>query len=198
MLSLTVAAIVAGAAALVMLSTWGTCGRRAWPAHARARWTRRWAKRRCRPPCLCCCLCAPGCAGGTMAAGLAGLVKGPTADTMPALAACGRGRAVPGLSDPAGLVRARTACCLMAGPAALLLCFNTLGKRLDAVTRARQLPACQRRGGPRRGLPPARTRACCAPSPAGWTSRHPSVLVSRPTRLLRGFVAGQRRAPHFR
>ena len=69
----------------------------------------------------------------TMFCGLRGLVQEPTADTMPALAAVGALIQLlvfliqPGWYLPSSF-------CLLAGPAALLLCGNAVGKQIDACT----------------------------------------------------------------
>ena len=80
-------------------------------------------------------LLALGCAVSwkTMLSGLVGLLREPTADSMPTLAALGAAvqlavfLSAPDLYTPSEMV-------LMAGPAMLLLCFNSVGKGLDART----------------------------------------------------------------
>ena len=122
-----------------------------------------------------------------MANGLKGLFKGPTADTLPALATVGAAvQLVTFLIQPDWYTPDKI--CLMAGPAALLLCFNTIGKRMDAVTTRenfRLVSAGVDHAVAYRlkdaGILRAVTRGLAQP--------HPSVLVSRPTQLLKDFLS---------
>ncbi len=123
----------------------------------------------------------------TMALGLLGVVKSPTADTLPALAALGAlvqlGALLikPDWYDPQAM-------CLMAGPAALLLCFNALGKRLDAVTARENFTLVSARVDHAvayrlkdAGILRAVTK--------GLDQPQPSVLVNRPTQLMKDFLS---------
>lgn len=120
--------------------------------------------------------------------GLFNLKKGATADTMPALAAvaalaqCVAFLAKPGWYDPARL-------CLMAGPAALLLCGNALGKVLDART-VRDNFALVSAGVDHAVAYRLRDAGVLHTVTSGLAEPRPNVLVSRPTRLLKGFLAG--------
>ena len=123
----------------------------------------------------------------TMLDGIKGLVKGPTADTLPALAALGAViqlavfLAKPEWYSPQKL-------CLLAGPAALVLCFNALGKRLDALTTRENFQLVSAKVDHAvayrlkdAGILRAVTR--------GLDQPRPSVLVSRPTQLMKDFLA---------
>ena len=123
----------------------------------------------------------------TMLDGLKGLVKGPTADTLPALAALGSAVQLlvfliqPDWYNPEKL-------CLLAGPAALVLCFNALGKRLDALTTRENFQLVSAKVDHAvayrlkdTGILRAVTR--------GLDQPRPSVLVSRPTLLMKDFLA---------
>lgn len=123
----------------------------------------------------------------TMLDGLKGLVKGPTADTLPALAALGSVVQLavfliqPDWYNPEKL-------CLLAGPAALVLCFNALGKRLDAITTRENFQLVSAKVDHAvayrlkdTGILRAVTR--------GLDQPRPSVLVSRPTQLMKDFLS---------
>ncbi len=130
----------------------------------------------------CCGLC-----WRTMASGLLGLARTPSADSMPALAAAGALVQLlvfliqPDLYDP-------TRFCLMAGPAALLLCFNTVGRWLDAGTTADNFQLVSA------GVDHAvayrlKDASALHTITRGLGEPHPCVLVSRPTQLFKGFLA---------
>ena len=123
----------------------------------------------------------------TMLDGLKGLVKGPTADTLPALAALGSVVQLaafliqPDWYNPEKL-------CLLAGPAALVLCFNALGKRLDAITTRENFQLVSAKVDHAvayrlkdTGILRAVTR--------GLDQPRPNVLVSRPTQLMKDFLS---------
>ena len=190
-LSLTVAAIVAGAAALVMLYLGTAAAGLGLPMPGLL--DPAVGKTPLPAAMLVLLLVCAGLCWRTMAAGLAGLVKGPTADTMPALAAAAAAvQCLVFLIQPDWYAPDRM--CLMAGPAALLLCFNTLGKRLDAVT-ARDNFQLVSAGVDHAVAYRLQDAGVLRAVTRGLDQPHPSVLVSRPTRLLRGFVqaSGARR-----
>lgn len=123
----------------------------------------------------------------TMLDGLLGVVKSPTADTLPALAALGSVVQLaafliqPEWYDPEKL-------CLLAGPAALVLCFNALGKRLDAITTRENFQLVSAKVDHAvayrlkdAGILRAVTR--------GLDQPRPNVLVSRPTQLMKDFLS---------
>ena len=138
---------------------------------------------------VCLILLAASCGAcwRTMASGLRGLFRMPTADTLPALAG------VAGIVQlllfllknswyrPADL-------CLFAGPAALLLCFNSIGKALDARTVRNNFDLVSA------GVDHAvayrlRDARVVHAITQGLSEPNPSVLVSRPTVLLKSFMA---------
>ena len=123
----------------------------------------------------------------TLLDGLLGVVKSPTADTLPALAALGSVVQLaafliqPEWYDPEEL-------CLLAGPAALVLCFNALGKRLDAITTRENFQLVSAKVDHAvayrlkdAGILRAVTR--------GLDQPRPNVLVSRPTQLMKDFLS---------
>lgn len=123
----------------------------------------------------------------TLGMGLAGLLRAPTADTLPALAAVGAVAQLvallikPEWYDPGSM-------CLMAGPAALLLCFNALGKRLDAITTRENFLLVSAKVDHAvayrlkdAGILRAVTK--------GLEQPRPSVLVNRPTQLMKDFLS---------
>lgn len=131
---------------------------------------------------VCCGLC-----WRTLAGGLMGLVRSPSADSMPALAAVGAlvqlvaFLAQPDLYDPARF-------CLLGGPAALLLCFNTVGRWLDAGTTADNFRLVSA------GVDHAvayrlKDASALHAITRGLGEPRPCVLVSRPTQLFKGFLA---------
>ena len=123
----------------------------------------------------------------TMANGLKGLFKGPTADTLPALAAVGAAvQLVTFLIQPDWYAPDKL--CLMAGPAALLLCFNTIGKRMDAVT-TRENFRLVSAGVDHAVAYRLKDAGILRTVTRGLAQPHPSVLVSRPTQLLKDFLS---------
>ena len=184
-LALTAAAIVAGAAALVMLYLGTAAAGAGLPMPAPL--DPAVGKTPLPAALLVLLAVTAGLCWRTMANGLKGLFKGPTADTLPALAAVGAAvQLVTFLIQPDWYTPDKL--CLMAGPAALLLCFNTIGKRMDAVTTRenfRLVSAGVDHAVAYRlkdaGILRAVTRGLAQP--------HPSVLVSRPTQLLKDFLS---------
>ena len=83
---------------------------------------------------------------------------------------------------------------VLAALAALLLCFNTIGKRMDAVT-TRENFRLVSAGVDHAVAYRLQDAGVLRAVTRGLDQPHPSVLVSRPTRLLRGFVqaSGARR-----
>ena len=184
-LALTAAAIVAGAAALVMLYLGTAAAGAGLPMPAPL--DPAVGKTPLPAALLVLLAVTAGLCWRTMANGLKGLFKGPTADTLPALATVGAAvQLVTFLIQPDWYTPDKI--CLMAGPAALLLCFNTIGKRMDAVTTRenfRLVSAGVDHAVAYRlkdaGILRAVTRGLAQP--------HPSVLVSRPTQLLKDFLS---------
>ena len=184
-LALTAAAIVAGAAALVMLYLGTAAAGAGLPMPAPL--DPAVGKTPLPAALLVLLAVTAGLCWRTMANGLKGLFKGPTADTLPALATVGAAvQLVTFLIQPDWYTPDKL--CLMAGPAALLLCFNTIGKRMDAVTTRenfRLVSAGVDHAVAYRlkdaGILRAVTRGLAQP--------HPSVLVSRPTQLLKDFLS---------
>lgn len=127
----------------------------------------------------------------TMLGGLAGLInmrRGNTADTMPAMAAvasilqCIMFLAKPEWYNSATL-------CLMTGPAALLLCGNAAGKAIDAHT-IRDNFTLVSAGMDHAVAYRLKDAGVLRTVTAGLAEPRPNVLVSRPTRLMKGFLAG--------
>ena len=124
----------------------------------------------------------------TLAFGLAGLVRSPTPDTMPSLAAVGAlVQLIAFLAQPAWYDAGRFT--LMAGPAALLLCLNAVGKQVDARTVRANFDLVSA------GVDHAvayrlRDAAVLRTVTRGLGETKPSLLVSRPTVLLKNFLAG--------
>lgn len=127
----------------------------------------------------------------TMLGGLAGLIsmrRGSTADTMPAMAAvaailqCVMFLLKPEWYNPATL-------CLMTGPAALLLCGNAAGKAIDAHT-IRDNFTLVSAGMDHAVAYRLKDAGVLRTVTAGLAEPRPNVLVSRPTRLMKGFLAG--------
>lgn len=122
----------------------------------------------------------------TLLGGLVGLVRDPTPDSMPALAALGAVLqlavllAMPDKYDPAAL-------CLVAGPAALLLCFNGIGKGLDAASTRDgfKLVSARVDHAVAYRLKDAGTLRAVT---RGLAEPRPCVLVSRPTQLFKSFL----------
>lgn len=122
----------------------------------------------------------------TLFSGFKGLAAAPTADSMPALAALGAViqlavfLAAPIRYDPASL-------CLLAGPAALLLCFNSIGKALDACSTRDSFSLVSARvdHAVAYRLKDAGTLRAVT---RGLAEPRPCVLVSRPTQLFKSFL----------
>ena len=133
-------------------------------------------------------LLALGCAVSwkTMLSGLVGLLREPTADSMPTLAALGAAvqlavfLSAPDLYTPSEMV-------LMAGPAMLLLCFNSVGKGLDArtVRDGFKLVSAQVDHAVAYKL---RDAAVLRAVSSGLAEPRPSVLVSRPTQIFKDYL----------
>lgn len=131
-----------------------------------------------------------GCALGwrTLWEGLRGMVTSPSPDSMPTLAALGAVvQLVAYLVRPEWYNSAKFS--LLAGPALLLLCCNTVGKWLDAGTVAANFELVSA------GVDHAvayrlRDNAAVRNITVGLAEPRPCVLVSRPTQLLRGFLSG--------
>ncbi|HJD20945.1 MAG TPA: hypothetical protein H9915_03905 [Candidatus Gemmiger faecigallinarum] len=124
----------------------------------------------------------------TMAFGLLGLARAPTADTMPAMAAVGAVlQLVVFLIQPAWYRSGEL--CLLAGPAALVLCLNAAGKQMDARTVRANFDLVSA------GVDHAvayrlRDATVVRTVTRGLGEPKPSLLVSRPTVLLKNFLAG--------
>ena len=124
----------------------------------------------------------------TMFFGLKGLVREPTADTMPALAAAGALiQLLVFLIQPGWYVP--SSFCLLAGPAALLLCGNAVGKQIDACTTRANFDLVSA------GVDHAvayrlRDATVLRTVTRGLGEPKPNLLVSRPTLLLKHFLAG--------
>lgn len=129
------------------------------------------------------------CAGlcwRTLKEGVLGLFKEPTPDSMPVLALLGAAAQLicflvkPAAYDPVSHS-------LMAGPAALLLCFNTMGKALDArslldgfgLVSAKVSHSVAYR---------LKDAAVLRAVTRGLAEPRPSVLVSRPTPMYKNFL----------
>lgn len=131
-------------------------------------------------------LASAGLCWRTMLAGLRGLVKGATADSLPALAAVGAAvQLIMMLINPSWY-RADELC-LLAGPAALLLCFNAVGKRLDAVT-TRENFRLVSAGNDHAVAYRLKDAGILRAVTKGLTESHPNVLVNRPTQLIKDFL----------
>ncbi|MDD4851323.1 MAG: hypothetical protein PHO10_11605, partial [Gemmiger sp.] len=132
---------------------------------------------------VCLVLLAVACAGcwRTLLNGLRGIWRGPTPDTLPTLAALGAA-----VQLVAFLIKGSwylpTQHCLFAGPAALLLCFNALGKLLDART-VRDNFALVDAGVDHAVAYRLRESRVVHAATRGLSEPKPNVLVSRPTVL---------------
>ena len=124
----------------------------------------------------------------TLADGLRGLVTRPSPDSMPVLAALGAAaQLIAFLVKNEWYDAGRF--CLLAGPAALLFSFNLVGKWLDARTVAAnfQLVSAGVEHAVAYRLKDAGVLRAVT---RGLGEPRPCVLVSRPTQLLKGFLAG--------
>ena len=124
----------------------------------------------------------------TMLFGLAGLARTPTADSMAALAGVGGVVQLAAFLVQPGWYRAG-ALCLLAGPAALVLCGNAVGKLMDARTTRANFELVSA------GVDHAvayrlRDAGVVRTVTRGLGEPKPSLLVSRPTVLLKHFLAG--------
>lgn len=79
--------------------------------------------------------------------------------------------------------------CLMTGPAALLLCGNAAGKAIDAHT-IRDNFTLVSAGMDHAVAYRLKDAGVLRTVTAGLAEPRPNVLVSRPTRLMKGFLAG--------
>ena len=121
----------------------------------------------------------------TMLTGLRGLAKKPTPDSLTALAVVGAllQCLIVLLTDSY-----TNEVTLMAGPAALVLCANTLGKRINAATVRDNFQLVSKNVDHAVAYRLKDAGALRAAS-QGLAQPHPSVLVSRPTQIFRGFLA---------
>lgn len=179
LLQLTTACIVSGAAALVLLvlafiaaalpaMPGVLAGETVYPAVA-----------------LVLLAVAAGINWKTMLNGLQGLAKKPTPDSLTALAVVGA------LLQCLVVLITRTythEITLLAGPAALVLCANTVGKRISAATVRDNFQLVSKNVDHAVAYRLKDAGALRAAS-QGLAQPHPSVLVSRPTQIFRGFLA---------
>ena len=134
-------------------------------------------------------LLAAACAAGwqTLRDGVLGLWKRPTADTLTVLPLAGAL-----VQLVVALANAKTydprRCMLMAGPAVLVLCMNSLGHRLDAISArdAFRLVSAKVDHAVAYRL---RDAAVLRTVTRGLAEPRPNVLVSRPTPLLKNYLA---------
>ncbi len=121
----------------------------------------------------------------TILNGLQGLAKKPTPDSLTALAVVGA------LLQCLVVLITRTythEVTLLAGPAALVLCANTIGKRISAATVRDNFQLVSKNVDHAVAYRLKDAGALRAAS-QGLAQPHPSVLVSRPTQIFRGFLA---------
>lgn len=120
--------------------------------------------------------------------GFLGHRRGSAVDSMPTLAALGAVlQCLVFLFKPEWYSANRL--CLLAGPAALLLCGNAAGKALDART-VRENFRLVSAGVDHAVAHRIKDISVLHTVTAGLAEPRPNVLVSRPTRLLKGFLAG--------
>ena len=131
-------------------------------------------------------LLAAACAANwrTLVSGLAGFAKTPTPDSLAILPALGA------LVQCLVLLITKPDACgtLLAGPAALVLLLNATGKRLHLVT-VRDNFALVSAKVDHAVAYRLRDAGALRAVTSGLAEPHPSVLVSRPTQVLRGFLA---------
>ena len=131
-------------------------------------------------------LLAVACAANwrTFVSGLAGFAKTPTPDSLAILPALGA------LVQCLVLLITKPDACgtLLAGPAALVLLLNAAGKRLHLVT-VRDNFALVSAKVDHAVAYRLRDAGALRAVTSGLAEPHPSVLVSRPTQVLRGFLA---------
>ncbi len=122
----------------------------------------------------------------TLAAGLTGLFKAPTPDTLATFAGLG---ALVQLAACllAGKAYNPTAMTLFTGPAVLLLAFNAAGRRLMNGVISRNFQAVTS-GLDREAAYLVHNRELTARLAAGTGEPDPALLISRPTELMRGFM----------
>ena len=121
----------------------------------------------------------------TILNGLQGLAKKPTPDSLTALAVVGA------LLQCLVVLISRTythEVTLLAGPAALVLCANAIGKRISAATVRDNFQLVSKNVDHAVAYRLKDAGALRAAS-QGLAQPHPSVLVSRPTQIFRGFLA---------
>ena len=179
LLHLTTACIVSGAAALVLLvlafiaaalpaMPGVLAGETVYPAVA-----------------LVLLAAAAGINWKTLLNGLQGLAKKPTPDSLTALAVVGALLQALIVLVTKGYTNEVT---LLAGPAALVLCVNTVGKRMNAATVRDNFQLVSKNVDHAVAYRLKDAGALRAAS-QGLAQPHPSVLVSRPTQIFRGFLA---------
>lgn len=179
LLNLTTACIVSGAAALVLLvlafmaaalpaMPGPLAGATVYPAVA-----------------LVLLAVAGGINWRTMLSGLQGLAKKPSPDSLTALAVLGAALQCLVVLLTQSYTNEVT---LMAGPAALVLCLNTVGKRINAATVRDNFQLVSKNVDHAVAYRLKDAGALRAAS-QGLAQPHPSVLVSRPTQIFRGFLA---------
>ena len=128
---------------------------------------------------------AGGVCWRTVAGGVLGLLKRPTPDSLAVLPLLGAAVQCLVLLIAQNYAPEVT---LLAGPAALVLCLNTIGKRTDACTvRAnfRLVSAKVEHAVAYRLKDAGALRAMTA----GLAEPHPNVLINRPTQIFRSFLA---------
>ncbi len=121
----------------------------------------------------------------TFLSGLQGLAKKPTPDSLTALAVAGA------LLQALIVLIAKSytnEVTLLAGPAALVLCANAVGKRMNAATVRDNFQLVSKNVDHSVAYRLKDAGALRAAS-QGLAQPHPSVLVSRPTQIFRGFLA---------
>ena len=179
LLQLTTACIVSGAAALVLLvlafiaaalpaMPGVLAGETVYPAVA-----------------LVLLAVAAGLNWKTLLSGLQGLAKKPTPDSLTALAVIGALLQALIVLVTKSYTNEIT---LLAGPAALVLCANTVGKRINAATVRDNFQLVSKNVDHAVAYRLKDAGALRAAS-QGLAQPHPSVLVSRPTQIFRGFLA---------
>ena len=121
----------------------------------------------------------------TILNGLQGLAKRPTPDSLTALAVVGALLQALIVLVTKSYTNEVT---LLAGPAALVLCVNTVGKRMNAATVRDNFQLVSKNVDHAVAYRLKDAGALRAAS-QGLAQPHPSVLVSRPTQIFRGFLA---------
>ena len=121
----------------------------------------------------------------TLLNGLQGLAKKPTPDSLTALAVVGALLQALIVLITKSYTHEVT---LLAGPAALVLCANTVGKRMNAATVRDNFQLVSKNVDHAVAYRLKDAGALRAAS-QGLAQPHPSVLVSRPTQIFRGFLS---------